>query len=52
MFLEDLGELFKGDPMFDYYFNKLPKGHFLKIVELRRKRRMANPTTGLEELVE
>nr|DAR75725.1 MAG TPA: bacteriocin [Caudoviricetes sp.] len=36
--LEELGALFKGDPTFEYMFNKLPRGYFVKIVELRRKR--------------
>lgn len=43
MLLEDLGRLFKGDPTFDYIFNHLPQGQFLKIVELRRKRLEKQP---------
>ena len=43
MFMEDLGRLFKGDPTFDYIFYHLPKSHFLKIVELRKKKLMEEP---------
>lgn len=35
--MEELGRLFKSDPTFDYIFYHLPKSHFMKIVELRRK---------------
>lgn len=49
MFIEELGRLFKGDPTFDYVFNKLPKGYFMKIVDLRRKHKEANPQ--LEDLM-
>lgn len=44
MELEELGMLFKHDPLFKFYITELPKGHFLKIVELRRKRQMNKPT--------
>jgi hypothetical protein len=41
--LEDLGSLFKGDPLFNYYFKELPRGAFLKIIEYRRNRQNKNP---------
>lgn len=43
MLLENLGDLFKNDPTFDYIFNKLPKSYFMKIVEIRRKRKEEEP---------
>ena len=46
MFLEEVGNLFKSDPTFDYIFH-LPKSYFLKIVELRRKRVASEPQLTL-----
>lgn len=41
--LEDLGRLFRGDPTFDFIFNNMTNGQFMKIAELRRKRLEQNP---------
>lgn len=35
--------MFKGDPMFEFAFTKLPRSYFMKIVELRRLRQQAEP---------
>ena len=36
--LEEMGYLFKGDPTFDYVFNKLPRGYLMHIISRRRER--------------
>lgn len=41
--MEEMGRMFKGDPTFDFIFNRLPSGHFMKIVELRKKRLEESP---------
>ena len=38
MLMEDLGRLFKGDPMFPYMINNLTNGQLMFIVDKRRKR--------------
>jgi hypothetical protein len=48
--MEKLGTLFKGDPTFEYIFNKLPKSYFMKIVELREKR-MTETNMSLSDLL-
>ncbi len=35
--------LFRNDPTFNYIFYELPRGQFLKIVELRKKRLETEP---------
>lgn len=51
MFIEELGVLFKGDPTFNYVFNRLPRSYFMKIVELRRKRQSTGEAQ-IEELLQ
>jgi hypothetical protein len=48
--LEDLGNLFKGDPLFNYFFRELPRGAFLKIIEYRRYRQAKS--SGIDMLNE
>ena len=43
--------MFKSDPTFDYIFRELPRSYFLKIVELRKKRRTENPNLGLGDML-
>lgn len=43
MMLESLGILFKNDPTFEYIFRELPRGMFMKIYEIRRKRVETEP---------
>ena len=53
MQIEDIGRLFKGDPMFDFIFN-LPRSQFMRIYDLRKKRIQAeyNISTPIQEQIE
>lgn len=43
MELENLGYMFKNDPLFNFEFYHLPKGCFLEIAKRREKRLTENP---------
>ena len=44
--VEEIGAIFKSDPLFDYIIN-LPYGLFVKVVERRKKRLEKDPIGGL-----
>jgi hypothetical protein len=47
MRLEELGILFKGDPVLPYLMKEVPNGIFLKVLELRKKRIQQDPSLSL-----
>ena len=48
--LEEVGYLFKNDPIFGYLFTELPKGMLFSIIDKRRER-MKDKNNALENLM-
>lgn len=48
--LEEIGYLFKNDPIFTYLFTELPKGMLFDIIDKRRER-MKDRNNALENLM-